>query len=274
MRWMIRVFVAIWVAAAGVVIAMDSSNSISGSEDGVHLDSRLVSAAIGVVFAASVYGLLDAWLERKRARRRDEISVVVSELLFPLWCQISTHINDKSASETLGVHAWLVPSWYARLSQPAVRDFIPSVIRRRLWTPPLWRAAQFRLKHADIATGIAWKRGKGAIGMCWEEVSTFYRGMADIWGPNEMTYAQWESMDTDKKIGLDFQEYRRIRRKYGQVLAVPIFRPRGRGAPQFLGCVTIDLAPPFDGVNLNSADQRSHVMATTSNIERGIDRML
>lgn len=274
MRWGVRTFVSICVAFATVVVGIDSSNGIRDNQNFWHPSAQTVFISIGILTLSVIYGLFDALLERKRAKRRDEISVVVSERLFPLWYRISSSIDGDDAKEKLGVHAWFVPSWYSRISKPMIRDRIPERIRKHLWTPALWRAAQFRLEHSDQQTGIQWRRGKGAIGLCWKHTDVWHKRLDDLWGEAELNYGDWVRLEPSKRIGLNFHEYKKIRRKYGYVIAMPIYRPRGRGAPQFLGCIAVDLPRSCRHINLDNEDQRSHIVTAATQIEREIDKML
>ncbi len=274
MRWITRIVFSVMVGIAALVISADSSNTLSG-QVGRFLTPVEIWLAIGMIFLGSVYGVIDALLERHRAKRRHEIAEIVAELLFPLWHDLSelTDKDELAVRETLGVHAWLIPSWYALITRPRMRGCIPRSIRRRLPTPQLWRAAQYRLKHADEATRIKWRRGRGVIGKCWERVDIVYEDLTALWGPQELNYERWKGLPEDSKLGLNYQEYRKIRRKYGSVLAVPIRHPRGRGAPQFLGCITIDLAVGVRGrqLKLDSTDVKSLVWKSVWRIEQKLD---
>lgn len=271
MRWAIRSVIAGLAFVSTVIVLLDASNVWQRSTTDWHPGKHQVATAIVVLAFSAFYSFADALLERSRARRRDGVSVVISELLFPLWCRLSQRITNKSVRESLGVHVWLVPSWYALMAQPIIRDRIPARIRRRLWTPGLWRAAQYRQRHEKPPTGISWKRGKGAIGAAWRRVDTFYFDMSAKWGADELDQHAWDALPPSDQLGLNFHEYKKLNQKYGSVLVTPIFRPRAGSNPPFLGCVVVDLPRDTTQMNLDNPDVRNEVYTTAFNIERAID---
>lgn len=271
MRWGIRVIMALVAALAGTTLAFDSSNVINNSDNLWHPSKNQVVAAIIALAISSMYSIVDGLVERRRARRRNDIAVIVAEYLFPLWSSISRRLTSAAARDALGVHAWIVPNWYARAGLPFIRSAIPECVRKRLWTPPLWRAAQYRLNHQARSTGIEWRRDVGAIGACWRAADTYYLDLTAKWGATPKTYAEWSALPKRDQMRLSFQQYQKAYTKYGQVLAVPIFRPGNTGAPQFLGCITVDLPPNMSGTNLNGPEVRSLMFPVARNVELAID---
>jgi hypothetical protein len=88
-RWIIRTIVSAAAFIATIVVLLDSSNVWQRSETDWHPGKHQVISAVVILALSALYGFGDAQLERLRARRRDGISVVVGEFLFPLWCRIS-----------------------------------------------------------------------------------------------------------------------------------------------------------------------------------------
>jgi hypothetical protein len=255
LRWLLKAIVTVCNVLAVAVIALDASNALDHTTSFFKPTPKEVVVAIGAVALAAIYGLIDAWLERRISKRLGHIAMAVSELLFPLWNEIALKLVPTTESpdplptrESLGVSAWLVPRWYTVFTKS-----MPKFLCAILYAPPVWRAAQFRLKHLDDPTGIRWRRNRGIIGRCWKSGHSEPFNLATDW-PQINTKQEWGQLDKSVKMKLSYDDYRHLKAKYGSVLAVPILRTRRIGAPSFLGCITIDLPPavPANVLDLNS----------------------
>jgi hypothetical protein len=116
LRWLIKVIVTACNVLAVAVIALDASNALDHTTSFFNPTPKEVVIAIGTAAFGAIYGLIDAELERRISKRRGQLAMAVSELLFPLWNEIAvkliptTGTQDPLADrETLGVSAWLVP---------------------------------------------------------------------------------------------------------------------------------------------------------------------
>ena len=107
--------------------------------------------------------------------------------------------------------------------------------RLRPWRQRLVRVGRWRLKSTPPLTGIEWAQGKGLIGRCWELRQNVGANLAEEWGLEELSEAEWESLEDALRYGFSYDEYLRVQ-AYGAVVAVPILDDVGR----FLGCVSAD----------------------------------
>lgn len=276
MRATVRSVVAAATFGATLVVLLDSSNVWQRSDTEWHPGRYQVLAAVIVLALSSVYTLIDAQLERFWRNRRDSISLVAAEKMFPLWCGVADSFRHRAVRETLGVHVWLVPPWYAIAAHARVRDLIPAFIRKRLWSPQLWRAVQYRRRHKELATGISWRKGKGAIGLCWKTAATFHFDAVATWGAAQLSASDWHQLSESDRLGLSYHEYTKVRLKYGRVLAVPVFRPGGSSKPQFIGCIVVDVPPENlnSGPELNSLSIKNEIYAASSVLASSIDKRI
>jgi hypothetical protein len=77
--------------------------------------------------------------------------------------------------------------------------------------------------------------GKGAIGRCWQQKTTF---VADIDGLVALATNQeeFEELDRDTRLGLSWEEFDEVR-QYRAIWVAPI-KPGGR----FRGCLSVDVS--------------------------------
>jgi hypothetical protein len=107
------------------------------------------------------------------------------------------------------------------------------------WRRHLHRVAKVRLSHLPGPSHIFWTKGKGVIGQCWAEENIVVGQTGPAWAPylEYNSKAQWKTVPEALRLNLSFKEFRRIRGKYEEIVAVPIVDANVR----FRGCVAVDL---------------------------------
>ena len=190
---------------------------------------------------AVVWQGIDAEIERRRVRRRTELTNEINKLMFPTWYKIRSAARDRATRERIGVHVWMVPTWHWHLVPEVIRSVTPEKLRSRLWTPRMWRACHYRLKDDQHdGTDIRWTRDIGAIGRCWRDRELQYFELPSLWGPDELSEPHWNQLPEASKLGLKYGQYKRIRMKYFSVHVVPIFKEPKKPGSRLIGCVVVD----------------------------------
>ena len=249
MRWMVRLAAAVTTAFAGFIISIDSSSLERRGWWNPKPD--LVFASMILLAAAVVWQVIDAEIERRRVRRRTELTNEINKLMFPVWYKIQATAPDQSTRERIGVHVWMVPTWHWHLVPEFVRNLTPESVRSRIPTPHMWRACNYRLEEDQHdGTDIRWTRDIGAIGLCWRERKRQYFELPLVWGADELDELQWSGLQESAKMGLNYNQYKRVRLKYYSVLVVPIFKETKQPGSRFIGCVVVD-SLSSNPINLN-----------------------
>ncbi len=273
-RWRARLLSAVAIFVATAYLAIDSSSLASKPKFlGRTTTTEVVLAAVVVGLSAS-WGVVDALLERRYLTHRDHIARQVSEISFALWYLTSRSMRTDRLRERFGVHVWLVPQWHWTLVPRRIRRLTPRTWRRKLWTPYMWRAAEYRMdRHNHQGTGIQWKRGTGAIGMCWSTRDRFSFDLHANWGPGELTEARWNLLSPELQLNLRYDQAKSLQAKYRRVVAVPIFRKdHGYPDPEFIGCVVIDTPAGEADLNIAAARFRGLAVSAAAAIAEKIDR--
>ena len=121
---------------------------------------------------------------------------------------------------TLGSSVWLVPP------DPA--------------GPALQRLTNYQF-HSRQSTRIAWTKGKGTIGQCWESEVELVTNPGS-W--RDLQRGDFEALTEDKRLGMSWQEYQATA-AYSAVWAVPLKDHEGR----LRGVLSVDCDDPSDGVS-------------------------
>jgi hypothetical protein len=139
---------------------------------------------------------------------------------------------------------YLVRHARADFENTGVQAFL--VKRRGLRGRHQIRIAKVRLGPIP-PSGIAWTEGKGVIGGCWRTRTAHFVDLRRHFEPYEdHDQAAWEALPHDARYGLSFEEFQRVKGKYGIVAAAPII---GRD-DRYVGCVTVDMPPAAPGQEL------------------------
>jgi hypothetical protein len=174
--------------------------------------------AIGVVaFLSSAYMAVAEYRSRRSESAREKVSFVLRALAFDLQDAAGLDVRD------LGVSAY-------------------ELRRRRLppWSPVLVRRHRERATASTTAGGVRWRPGKGVVGRCVAEGQEVCVDLAALDRRlSSVGQSGWSTLDPDDRLGLSWRDYRRVRGKYGVVLAAPIIDD-SRSPAQVVGCVVVD----------------------------------
>lgn len=127
----------------------------------------------------------------------------------------------------------------------SVFDFHRTWVRRYkvvpLYEQRLRRVLRFRLSDYPPESAVAWSKGKGAIGECWEKgipILHDRRSAAAAFGdPRQATEVTFASLTDEQRAGLTFEEFVTTISKYGEIFAVPI---RAKHTGELMGVLSID----------------------------------
>lgn len=136
--------------------------------------------------------------------------------------------------------------------------------RRRFifWPPLLKRVVRQRLSNSPLPSGITWTKAKGAIGQAWAghaQVHTDWTQVIQVWNASTRDEAAFISLDAQYRTGLNFDEFRVIVDKYGEILATPILEENGG---RCFGVVAVEL--PHTVPNVGTLLDTSTVRETTA----------
>ena len=188
--------------------------------------ATLVELAVGqgvCTCAESTRGLVQAWRRPAQLQLRAELSRVLQQGAF--------HIAERSGVdvETIGLSVFRLPGRFSR------SETLKQVIRHRFDDHP-------------GPSHIRWTKGKGIVGMCWQDQAPVYRDLRKLafqarrQGADKiaLTPAVKRVMGTMSRA-----EFDRIIVKYGEVYAEPI----DNAANQMIGVLVVDIpfAPPVSG---------------------------
>jgi hypothetical protein len=131
----------------------------------------------------------------------------------------------------LGASAWLIKGW-------GKRRYLKNIGRERVEDYP-------------GPSSIKWTKGKGVLGKAWQEERAQIIDVGKIDARHgKCSEEQWLKVRDDTRMGLSYQEYCKIRGKYGTVVVAPMFDPRNS---KVIGFVSLD-APVGVHQELESAD--------------------
>lgn len=250
-RWWIRIAFGLVVGAATAFLSIRASQRVGLTQGGAAADALVIPAAIVAGLSGAVevaMGVSDRIRDERSERHRREIE----RRVFALWDWLTQRYAAPGFRDQLGVHVWLVPRWHYRFFGRAGQR-VPISVRSRMPTPAMWRPAKMRLVDHLDPTNVKWTRGKGAIGMCWRTRGAYYFDANLSWAPlANATKPEWRALDDQSvTLNLGYEEFERVRRNYGQVLAMPIWKRITSSYSAFVGCVVIDLPLGYTAVDLN-----------------------
>jgi hypothetical protein len=150
------------------------------------------------------------------------------------------------------------------------------VVRRRLLHPrhgQQMRIARVRLSSRPQPSYIPWTKGKGVIGLCWENQQIIATDTAQMYDElRQCDKAEWDQLDANVRLNLKYKEFRRIAGKYAGVVAVPIVDPR---TERYRGCVALDIIHGQDFRQINTTgvyDILSDAAVSIANLLRQFGR--
>jgi hypothetical protein len=180
------------------------------------LTVTLVVAGVVVAFVTATEAAVDQWRHGRVVKLREQARAILSPLLLEL--EEVTGISTRQ----LGVSAYR--------------------IRRRIW--PFGQLRLERLLRLQllirVSSGIAWRPGVGVIGQCVQRGEDIVENIAALDEQlSDVPPHEWESLGDDLTYGFTYDEFLRVRGKYGVVLATPMIRETPLGS-RVIGCVSVD----------------------------------
>lgn len=110
---------------------------------------------------------------------------------------------------------------------------------RGYWKPRHVRVAKARLRPV-ASSGIEWGRHKGVVGRCWASRAPQFHDLQAHFAPFvSADRATWDALPAATRFGLTYDDFQRLKGKYGIVAAVPIVDSTDR----YVGCITADTSP-------------------------------
>lgn len=180
--------------------------------------------SIWVVAGVALIGSLSRVFHLVFFGRRDEARAHVQQALKVLVWDV--HELTDIDVRTLGASAWMVQGFW----------------------PFSWlhRLGRERFSAVPPPSRIRWTKGKGHIGRCWETGQQVVANVKarDSEQQSISSAAEWGALPQDRRMGMSFKEYERIRRKYGTVIAMPV--TDGKRGNRVVGVISLD-APPGAG---------------------------
>lgn len=212
-RFWWRVAAAAVAAAAGLGLGLQETGVWSPPRE---LTVSLVVAGVLVAFVTATEAAIDQRRRGRVAELREQARAVLSPLLLEL--EEATGINARQ----LGVAAYRV--------------------RRPIWPfskPRLERLLRLQLL-IRVSSGIAWRPGVGVIGQCVERGEDVVENLAALDEQlDDVPPHEWASLGDDLTYGFSYEDFRRVRGKYGVILASPMIKETPLGS-RVIGCVSVD----------------------------------
>jgi hypothetical protein len=115
-------------------------------------------------------------------------------------------------------------------------------LRQHIWPfakPRLERLLRLQLL-IRVSSGIAWRPGLGVIGQCIQRGEDVVENLAALDEQlSDVLPDEWASLGDDLTYGFSYEEFLRVRGKYGVVLASPMIKETPLGS-RVIGCVAVD----------------------------------
>lgn len=182
--------------------------------------ARTSAPAIGLILTVAALAVLEAFQAAVAEYRESRLGRLREAIRQDLIATLTA--LDKLPGldfETTSVTALLV----RRQLRPFFRRYLFSVERLRMYP-------------VSPSPGILWTKGKGIIGLCWQDrnvVAGETGAPWDLW--LQCTKQQWKKAPPDVRLGFRYKEFKAIAGKYEAVVVAPII-VKGR----FEGCVAVD----------------------------------
>jgi hypothetical protein len=151
---------------------------------------------------------------------------------------------------TLVVHIWEVPLWYRKTFPYKLRLFLRQLVARPTFRwlgglslkPDLKRAAAVSLRK-PTPSGVKFSKGTSLIGACLAnndltEVITLNTSDPQYAAALDLPENEWNDLDRAVTHNLRQEDARKLARKYGQVIGLPV---QDLDTGEAIGCVTISV---------------------------------
>jgi hypothetical protein len=234
-RFWWRVTAAAVASVAGVGLGLQEVGAWDPPRD---LTVALVVAGVLVAFVTAT----EAAIDQRRRGRANELRGLIHAVLAPLLVGLeeATGINARQ----LGVSAYRV--------------------RRSVW--PFMKTRLERLLREQlvirVSSGIAWRPGVGVIGQCIQRGEDIVENLAALDEQlSDVTPSEWPTLGDDLTYGFTYEEFLRVRGKYGVVLASPMIKETPRGS-RVIGCVAVDA--PADAFSVMASESIRGLVAAAA----------
>ncbi|WP_432536763.1 hypothetical protein [Kineococcus arenarius] len=213
-RLVVDVGLAVLAAAAAILLGLQRAGLWSTSTAVV--GALVVLSALLAVVATTVQAVV-RWRAERRAAHRD----VLDDLLHAvLWGVVDATGLD---ARELAVAAYRLhrSAWPGRPAR-------------------LLRLHRVRAGRRPAASGTRWAPGKGVIGRCVADGEVVAVDLAAAEATvGDVDAAEWQRLPAAARQGLTLVEHRRLRGKYGAVVAVPLVDDTGP-VSAVVGCLALD----------------------------------
>ncbi|NAZ87103.1 hypothetical protein, partial [Kineococcus indalonis] len=213
-RLVVDVSLAVLAAVVGALLALERAGLWAAPREVV---GALIALTAVLAVATTAAQAVARWRAGRRAAHRE----VLDDLLHAvLWSAVDATGLD---ARDLAVAAYRLhrPAWPGRPAR-------------------LLRLHRVRAGRRPVASGTAWAPGKGVIGRAaadGEVVAVDVAALDAVAG--EVDAAGWQRLPAGVRQGLTFEEHRRLRGKYGAVVAVPLVDDSGP-VSAVVGCLALD----------------------------------
>jgi hypothetical protein len=226
--------------ALAVAVGLESANVWTASPN---QKAALAVTAAFLALVTSATAAVHDFQSRKSAAQRAKVAFLLEALGFGV--QDATGVDYRD----LGLAAYVVERQSLRL-------------RKRLV-----RLHRVRPRTSPGVSGVVWTPGKGVIGMCVLEGRDIGFDVSDLDARLAgVTREEWPSLPPDARLGLSFDEWERLRDKFGVIVATPIVRERA-GRSRAIGCVSLD-GPAGQLDLLFSEEVRAQLQSAATGVER------
>ena len=213
--------VRFWWRVSAAAVAAISGLGLSLHETGAWSLPRslvvfLIVAGVLVAFVTATEAAIDQRRHGRAGELREQARAVLAPLLLEL--EEATGINARQ----LGVSAYRVrqPIW------PFAKPRLERLLRLQLLI--------------RVSSGIAWRPGLGVIGQCIQRGQDVVENLAALDEQlGDVSPDEWASLGDDLTYGFSYEEFLRVRGKYGVVLASPMIKETPRGS-RVIGCIAVD----------------------------------
>ncbi len=170
---------------------------------------KLAWFAVGLSGAGSAAISIRNGLDAVREKRKNDINACLLAGIAKIIAQTKINLTDVGLSfyRVKGVGRW----------QKQVREL------------------RVRFSNYPPSSVIAWTKGKGVVGRCWDakhhEVFFVRNGAKHV----GCSATDWDAASTEDKMGLTFLEWQ-VTQRYALIMAVPV----NVGGKRYEGCITLD----------------------------------
>ncbi|HSX69054.1 hypothetical protein [Nocardioides sp.] len=212
---LLRIVAALAAALVAVVVGLQSAGVWT---PGKGWAIRLVVLAAVLAFLSTTATAVREYLAPKAERRREDAGQVLRTAFWEIWAATKVSPLD------LGIAAYEV--------------------HRPLWNwPPrakqMQRIYRERARNRMNTSGVSWAPGKGVIGYAVERQSFVGLDVDAAWSHlANASEATWLAQSDDVRLGLSFEEFKKLQGKHGVVVAMPIIDDDRGG--RVVGCVALD----------------------------------